>query len=1454
MPFWFLALLFIGSILAGDLLRPRPKDTSKPATLSDFNFPTADESRPIPVAWGTVKIDGPNILWYGDKQEVRLTRNVKSGFFSSTKQTLGFRYSIGIDYALCWGPVNSIIEVRTNNKLAWNAGGIYDPTDPVSISTAVQDLGGSGQEFVVDARTIYGGDADFQLEAGGFGGVYSVCTFYSGQATSTPNAYLASVLSPSPVPAYNNIARVVWQGPSNGKYVLNANYTAEPFKSGYMGIQTSLTPIEFIITRTPNKLSVGYGDKWYYVKTFNTKCKAFARAATTANIIPAGIQTIDGVTLVAGDVVLVKNQLLASQNGLYSVSSSSWTRTDDYLETNLSVSINEGTVNRNKRFNLTTTGTIIVDTTSLTFTEDTSYQLVNKGDANPADCLYELLTNDIFGIKIPANLIDIVSFKAAQKSLFEDGLGFSAVWDTPKQIIDVVNELMNYMDGVLYTDLQTGLITIKLARADYADDNIIELSEDDATITSYSRAAWSETTNEVRVSYIERRIEGTTQESLGTVFKEKVAVAQDVANFRIQDSVVAAGIDYIGPSNGITASKLAYRDLRILSRPLIKLNLTVSRKASRLRPADVFKLSWNDFEIGITNQVFRVAKIRYGNLSNSGMEIEAIEDVFSIEKSIYGAPTATTWEDPNNEPVSMDASTLVIEEAPYYFALDDRKIHILAENPDSTQVTYNVLAGTINNINDLAVVDTGNLFTPVGELTAGMPAIFTAVDTSGHEISATGVGNSLLGAIRSRETFEIKNGLNIALVKSPTSYEIIGFDDISFDVNTGILTLSNVYRGLLDTVPTEHPVNSLVYFINYGNSVPTVAFDVNTAYLAVQSIGQTGGSNTSSIKTLNFINRAKRPLPPADILLNSSRGHITTSSGSDITISWSNRNRIRQHANILFQTDAGIPPEAGTEVFIKVYNQTNTLINTIGPIPAINNSYTYSNAAQTANNGGIEPTALTFHIYTKREGLFSYTAQVRKAERSGVISILPQYVIPSDSYIPRPDGDAVAIQSRPISSIVPTNGQVLTYNATSGIWEPSSASGGVLAGDVTGPAGSNTVQALRGQNIASLLPVANDVLTHDGTNWTPIQAKIGKVYTKRAFGLDFKAGSGSWQEINSMFLAFEPSQTVDAYCTFTLRIKPTNITAANIVQLRFLMNGFLVAEPWQESKNTTPTIPESEYKLITIHGVFKNVAANSTSVVSVELNDNFSGQTYDILERRLTVLTVPSDFNVAFIPTDLGSICRFWFDASRLTGLLDNNKAPQLTDFSGFNRHFTQSTVGNQATYRTNRILNNPAIVFDHTLQQHYNGPNFLTGFTTGEMFIVIKSGFDPAPDGVSTGYMQFGSNSFATHFPYFTGDVYDNFGSSSRYSFNTTVPFNQWNIYRLISANGVWIAYLNQELLYYSVTNSVSWTSSPKIGASNASAFFTGEIAEIILFNNALTNGESEQIYNYLNLKYNLS
>ena len=99
--------------------------------------------------------------------------------------------------------------------------------------------------------------------------------------------------------------------------------------------------------------------------------KKSVRAATTANITLSGAQTVDGITLVAGDRVLVKDQSTASANGIYIVSATAWTRSPDAdTSTKLAgsnVNVDSGTVNGGLRFDTDFKTTDTIGTTNLTW-------------------------------------------------------------------------------------------------------------------------------------------------------------------------------------------------------------------------------------------------------------------------------------------------------------------------------------------------------------------------------------------------------------------------------------------------------------------------------------------------------------------------------------------------------------------------------------------------------------------------------------------------------------------------------------------------------------------------------------------------------------------------------------------------------------------------------------------------------------------------------------------------------------------------------------------------------------------------------------------------------------------------------------------------------------------------------------------------------------------------------
>jgi hypothetical protein len=103
--------------------------------------------------------------------------------------------------------------------------------------------------------------------------------------------------------------------------------------------------------------------------------KNSVRLASTDNIaLSTGtLLTIDGVTTVAGDRVLVKNQTTASENGIYVAGTGAWSRsidadTSSEVTTGMYIYVAEGAVNAGTGFVLTTPAPITLNTTSLSFT------------------------------------------------------------------------------------------------------------------------------------------------------------------------------------------------------------------------------------------------------------------------------------------------------------------------------------------------------------------------------------------------------------------------------------------------------------------------------------------------------------------------------------------------------------------------------------------------------------------------------------------------------------------------------------------------------------------------------------------------------------------------------------------------------------------------------------------------------------------------------------------------------------------------------------------------------------------------------------------------------------------------------------------------------------------------------------------------------------------------------
>jgi RHS repeat-associated protein len=143
-----------------------------------------------------------------------------------------------------------------------------------------------------------------------------------------------------------------------------------------------------------------------------------------------------------------------------------------------------------------------------------------------------------------------------------------------------------------------------------------------------------------------------------------------------------------------------------------------------------------------------------------------------------------------------------------------------------------------------------------------------------------------------------------------------------------------------------------------------------------------------------------------------------------------------------------------------------------------------------------------------------------------------------------------------------------------------------------------------------------------------------------------------------------------------------------------------------------------------------------------------------------------------------------------------------------------------------------------------------MNGAAAGDAFIVVKaSGYN---DGIARGLWQFG-NAGGSLYTNSDGNLYDDFGTNNRPPLGLpTVPLNKFNVYNATSTSSEWTNRFNGVVYYTRNSNTVSFNTSANIGGGGAS--FDGDIAEIIVYDQELTQAQRDTVNAYLGNKYALS
>jgi len=311
------------------------------------------------------------ILAFGADGDVTLTHVADTGLLLNTSSQIQFRDS---DLNIS-SPSDGTLAIAADSEVDITA-----TTIDINGNADVSGTLGAG-ETTVSSLTVSDLTNNRVVIAGTSGAVEDDANFTFDGTTLALTAGM-DITGDLDVDNININANTISSTDTNGDITLSPNGTGTvKVPSGYddRSGQDSLT----LVTK-------GYVDA---VKQ-SLDIKDSVRVASTGNVsltsgssdLEAG-DTIDGVTLVAGDRVLLKNQTTASENGIYVAVASSGTpaRSDDAnasadVTSGMFVWVEEGTSNGDQGYVLTTNNVITLNTTDLTFTQFSGAGQITAGN------------------------------------------------------------------------------------------------------------------------------------------------------------------------------------------------------------------------------------------------------------------------------------------------------------------------------------------------------------------------------------------------------------------------------------------------------------------------------------------------------------------------------------------------------------------------------------------------------------------------------------------------------------------------------------------------------------------------------------------------------------------------------------------------------------------------------------------------------------------------------------------------------------------------------------------------------------------------------------------------------------------------------------------------------------------------------------------------------------------
>lgn len=887
----FLLRIFTSVLLTGlsAYLSYRKPERLNPGTFEDLGNPRAEEGSEIIKVFGTVTIADPQVVWFGDlsTRPIQQTGGRKYGLFGpKQKTTIGFRYSLGLHFILCLGPVDYVGRIRVDKRLAFSGSSVGDP-------------------IVIDLPLLFGSVSGERGTGNGVGGTIDVLLGTEDQGV---NSYLAAVI-PGPTPAYRGVTSMV-------------------FRSFYIGNAPSLRPWEFRVTRI-SRCDPDYngGTQWYPEKATITRPGAPVAEDVSFNLATTFPTYDTGDPEWPGKGGSHPATLVIGPFGEYRaiVAGPSGAKADDRFTIN---GVDFGTLNfvtypSGTVFHLLPAGqtvTIGVRDVEDFFIGATGSMLATAlvsetPDMNPVHILREiLLSPDSGGTGIDAEAGS--TWETAADTIFDEGFGISIAWRGATDRVEFKREIERHIDARTYIDRRTGLWEIKLIRDDYDVEELHIF--DRSNVASWSNISFPEPSNLLNQLVV-------TWTDLGKDEKTSLTISNPARIRMANSQVFQETVDYPGITRADLAGRVAMRDLSARSAPLVTGEFRAKNFPTDLNLGSPIIV--NNPRIGLVNRVVRVTEIVDGNIRDSATTVRFIEDRFALgEESDLEIEII---EPVVNDPVAV--TPRMVEEAPLQTMRDELgqpNVDAVLLNDEQSGFLF-VAGGRPNAAQRDALVlrDLGAGYEDLGGLDFSLTATTlvgtrkradqgkVVVESSDDLTTLTAGARAWIGG----------EHLKLTLVEEGDTSSPGDYWEPTETPTREVFTLT-FDRAILDTVPAAHAAGAAVVFYQdfgfFEDDIQTDGDSANVKLLSTtsQAVLSVGDAPTD---TVEFASRAVRPYPVGAFQADGVYEDDALLGSSDVVLTWEHRDRLE--ATVIGHTEAGpVAPEAGVTYQVKVEAFDNT--------------------------------------------------------------------------------------------------------------------------------------------------------------------------------------------------------------------------------------------------------------------------------------------------------------------------------------------------------------------------------------------------------------------------------------------------------------------------------------------------------------------------------------------------